>query len=291
MKIVDRGTDVIDRVKAWAERHPAIRVLILESTRANPRASLDILSDYDFLLVVSDVDPFVNDVQWLSDFGVPLVRFGDQGPELGMETCARLVLYADGTKIDYIIWPVAMLERVLEQPKLPDVLDVGYQVLLDKDGLTQGLLPPTYTAHIPPKPTEPEFLALVEEFWWETIYVAKTLWRDELTQAKYSFDEVMKRQLLIKLLEWRVEIDHDWSLRPGILGKGLKKHLDPETWSAFAATYCGPDLEENWRALFATTDLFRSIAGEVAQALGYTYADDLDRDVTEYLQGVRALER
>jgi aminoglycoside 6-adenylyltransferase len=168
---------------------------------------------------------------------------------------------------------------------------VGFQVLVDKDGLTQGLLPPTYTAHIPPKPTEPEFLALVEEFWWETIYVAKTLWRDELTQAKYSFDEVMKRQLLIKLLEWRVEIDHDWSLRPGILGKGLKKYLDPETWSAFAATYCGSDLEENWRALFATTDLFRRIAGEVAQALGYTYPDDLDHGVTEYLQAVRALER
>jgi hypothetical protein len=108
MNIVDRGTDVIDRVNAWAERHPLIRVLILESTRATPRASLDILSDYDFLLVVSDVDPFVNDAQWLSDFGVPLVRFGDQGPELGMETSAPLVLYVDGTKIDYIIWPVAM---------------------------------------------------------------------------------------------------------------------------------------------------------------------------------------
>ncbi len=291
MIIIDRGTEVIDRVKAWAERHPLIRVLILESTRANPRASLDIFSDYDFLLVVSDIDSFAQDSRWQQDFGVPLVRFSDQGLELGVEAYARLVLYADGTKIDYSIWPVALLERVLREPKLPELLDVGYQVLVDKDGLTQGLVPPTYTAHIPPKPTKHEFQALVEEFWWESIYVAKTLWRDELTQAKYSFDEVMKRQLLIKLLEWRVEIDHDWSLRPGILGKGLKKLLDHRTWSDFAATYCGPDLEENWQALFATTALFRRIAGEVAAALGYTYPDDLDRGVTEYLLAVRGLEK
>jgi aminoglycoside 6-adenylyltransferase len=291
MKIVDRGTEVIDRLQAWAEQHPLIRAMILESTRANPRAALDILSDYDLLLVVSDIDPFVNDAQWLSDFGVPLVRFGDQGPELGMETCARLVLYADGTKIDYIIWPAAMLERVLEQPKLPDKLDVGYKVLVDKDGMARRLLPPTYTAHIPLKPTEQEFQALVEEFWWETIYVAKNLWRDELIQARYSFDMVMKLELLVKLLEWRIEIDHHWALKPGILGKGLKKLLDRETWAELASTYTGPDLEENWQALFTTTSLFRRIAGEVAHALGYTYPDDLDRGVTDYLQAVRTLER
>ncbi len=291
MIIVDRSTEVIDQVKVWAEGHPLIRVLILESTRANPRASLDIFSDYDVLLVVSDLDSFVHDTSWQHDFGVPLVRFSDQGLELGIEEYARLVLYEDGTKIDYIIWPVVLLERVLQQSKLPDVLDVGYQVLVDKDGMAQGLLPPTYTAHIPQKPTGPEFLALVEEFWWESIYVAKTLRRDELTQAKYSLDMVMKLELLVKLLEWRVEIDHDWALKPGILGKGLKKLLDPETWSAFADTYTGPDLEENWAALFKTTALFRRVAGEVARTLGYAYPDDLDRGVTEYLLAVRAVER
>ena len=243
------------------------------------------------LLVVSDIDSFVHDSRWQHDFGEPLVRFSDQGLELGIEGYARLVLYKDGTKIDYILWPVALLERVLQEPKLPDVLDVGYQVLVDKDGMAHGLLPPTYTAHIPAKPTEPAFQALVEEFWWESIYVAKTLRRDELTQAKYSLDVVMKLELLVKLLEWRVEIDHGWSLKPGILGKGLKKLLDHETWSAFASTYSGPDLEENWAALFQTTALFRRIANEVAQALGYAYPDDLDRGVTEYLLAVRAVER
>ena len=104
----------------------------------------------------------------------------------------RLVLYEDGTKIDYIIWSLALLQRVMDTPRLPDVLDHGYQVLVDKDHLAHGLKPPTYTAYIPKKPTEKEYSALVEEFWWETSYVAKNLWRDELVHAKYNLDFVMK---------------------------------------------------------------------------------------------------
>lgn len=100
-------------------------------------------------------------------------------------------------------------------PTLADVLDVGYRVLVDKDGLTQGLKPPTYTAHIPPVPTEKEYQMLIEEFWSESTYVAKNLWRDELLPAKYNLDYVMKFQLLRKLLEWRIEINHNWSLKPG----------------------------------------------------------------------------
>jgi len=35
--------------------------------------------------------------------------------------------------------------------------DAGYLVLLDKDHLTDGLKPPTYTAYIPTPPTEIEY--------------------------------------------------------------------------------------------------------------------------------------
>src|SRR5579862_9296811 len=113
MDIVDRGMEVIDRLQAWATAHPLIRALLLESTRANPGAPRDLFSDYDVLLVVSDIDRFVTDDRWLHDVGTPLVRFRDHGPLYGLEQYARLVLYDDGTKIDYILWSVALLEGVL----------------------------------------------------------------------------------------------------------------------------------------------------------------------------------
>ena len=282
---------VLGRLTRWAALQALVRALVLESSRANEQATLDAFSDYDVLLVVSDVRPFVDDDTWLGDFGLPLVTFRDTKQVGGFETYARLVLYADHTKIDYLIWPVSLVQQVVERQALPDVLDWGYQVLLDKDGLTTGLPAPTHTAHIPPLPTKREYHALVEEFWWETIYVAKNLWRDELLHAKYNLDVVMRHELLLQLLEWRVEVDRQWAWKPGIVGRGLKAQLAPKTWSALEATWVGASLEENWDALFAMIDLFRRVALEVGSALGYGYSHEIDQRVSAYLQAVRHLPR
>ena len=138
--------------------------------------------------------PFSREEGWLRDFGKVLVLFRDQGQVYGLRTLARLVLYEEGIRIDYSVWPVALLHRMGEKPRLVGQLDVGYLVLVDKDHLTQGLTPPTYTAHIPARPTNKEFQSLVEEFWWETTYVAKNLWRDELLPAKSALDFSLKLQ-------------------------------------------------------------------------------------------------
>jgi aminoglycoside 6-adenylyltransferase len=283
--------DVIDSLVQWAKNQPLVRAMVLESSRASDRAPIDILSDHDVLLVVSETRPFSQDETWLHDFGKILVLFRDKGWMHGLMTYNRLVLYEDGTKIDYIVWPVALLQRVLDAPRLPDLLDQGYQVLLDKDDLAHRLKSPTYTAYIPKKPTEKEYIALVEEFWWETIYVAKNLWRDELVHAKYHLDFVMKFELLRRLLEWRIELDHNWSWKPGTVGRGLKKYLDSRTWGELASTYVGADIDENWDALFQTTALFRRIAIEVGDALDYRYPYELEERVTSYLQSIRNVEQ
>ena len=87
------------------------------------------------------------------------------------------------------------------------------------------------------------------------------------------------------------EIDHKWSWKPGAVGRGLKKHLDAETWNELASTYVGADIDENWDALFKTTALFRRIALEVGHALGYRYPSELDERMTSYLQSIRNLEQ
>ena len=92
------------------------------------------------------------------------------------------------------------------------------------------------------------------------------------------------------MLEWRIEIDHNWSWKPGAVGRGLKKYLDSRTWGEFANTYVGEDIDENWDALFKTTALFRRIALEVGDALGYRYPYDLDERVSSYLQSIRNLK-
>jgi aminoglycoside 6-adenylyltransferase len=70
-------------------------------------------------------------------------------------------------------------------------------------------------------------------------------------------------------------------------GRGLRHQLAAETWAALEATWVGAEIEENWRALFAMTALFRRVAREVGQALGYAYPLELDERVSAYLERVR----
>ena len=129
----------------------------------------------------------------------------------------------------------------------------------------------------------------VEDFFSDVPYVAKCLWRDELLPAKWCLDYDMKHIYLRRLLEWRMEHDHHWSMPAGTLGKGLKRHLPPDIWAQLEGTYAGAGIEENWAALFATIALFRRVAIEVADQLGFTYPHHLDQGVTTYVQNMKRL--
>jgi aminoglycoside 6-adenylyltransferase len=50
-------------------------------------------------------------------------------------------------------------------------------------------------------------------------------------------------------------------------------------------------MEENWQAMFSTIGLFRRVALQVGEALGYDYPFDLDRRMQDYLQKVRRTPR
>ena len=92
MKGAAREVDVIDRLIQWANSQPLARAMLLESSRASEGTSIDILSDYDVLLVVSDTRPFLRDEGWLQDFGKILVLFRDKGRMHGLMGYSRLVL-------------------------------------------------------------------------------------------------------------------------------------------------------------------------------------------------------
>jgi aminoglycoside 6-adenylyltransferase len=289
LQAMPREAAVLETLVAWGNARPSIRAMLLTSSLARPGGPVDLLSDYDVILAVTDPERFRRDEDWLSDYGRPLVRWGDESALYGLTTLFRGVIYEDYVKIDYTVWPDALLERIAVQTALPEELDEGYRVLLDKDGRTSGWKAPSHRAFIPARPTEAEYQALVEEFWWSATYVAKSLWREELVFARWILDQELRLGVMRRMLEWRMEIDHDWNVRPGVSGRGMKRRLPAGIWSELTSTYVGPELEENWGALFRVTALFRRVATEVGTALGYVYPQPLDDRVSVYLNAVRAL--
>jgi aminoglycoside 6-adenylyltransferase len=268
--------------------------MLLTSTRAIPDYPIDALSDYDVILIVRDIHPFVADRAWLNDFGEVLVVYWDPihpDPVYGIGQSGNVTQYVGGLKIDFTLWPIELFQRIAAAPVLDAELDAGYRVLLDKDGLTATLRAPTFSAYVPKQPSLEEYQTLINDFLTDAPYVAKCLWRDELLPAKWCLDYDMKHIYLRQLLEWRVEIEHGWSVPVGSLGKGLKKRLPADIWARVEQTFAGAGIADNWEALAHTVALFRQVAVEVGEHLGYAYPESLHERVGAYVEQIRQLER
>jgi len=282
--------DTVAVLSAWASSRPDVRVVLITSNRAIPDAKVDAYSDFDVILVVSDVESLVTDKRWVSDFGDVLVAYWDPvetDPGTDSVSVSSITQFVSGLKIDFTLWSRQRLQTVVTAPELLDELDAGYRVLVDKDDLTSALRPPTYAAYVPTAPDEETYLRLIGDFFIGPPYVAKSLLRDELLPAKWVLDFDMRHNYFVPMLEWRVECDHDWSLKPGSLGKGLKSHLPGSFWAEFEATFAGADTPANWDALMGMMSLFGRVAREVAASLGFIYPQDLEDQVTRHVRRMR----
>ncbi|MBV8256356.1 MAG: aminoglycoside 6-adenylyltransferase [Actinobacteria bacterium] len=258
---------VLARLTEWAEREEAVRALVVTSGRAREDDTVDALSDYDVIAVLTDVERFDPEAA----YGPPLARWGDEHDVHGVRTLFRGTLYEDWVKVDWSLWPVEAARLVAERG-LTDDLDVGYRVLLDKDALAAGWPPASFRAHIPSPPTEAEYLAVVEEFWWSASYIGKSLWRGERFFSRFVLDVDIRHGVLRRMLEWLIEIDHDWSLRPGAYGRGMERLLPADVLADLEATYA----VDGWEAFDRTAALFRRVARSVGDALGYAYPKRVD---------------
>jgi aminoglycoside 6-adenylyltransferase len=60
-------------------------------------------------------------------------------------------------------------------------------------------------------------------------------------------------------------------------------------WEMLLQTYADADYEHNWTALFTMTDLFRSIALQVAKHFELEYPDEEYQRVLTYLKQISTL--
>ena len=292
--MIEKHPDEVEQsIIQWAESRDVIRAVLLTSTRAVPGARVDLLSDYDVILIVQSLEPFTEDRSWIDDFGDVLVVYWDPvypDPVFGIDMTANVTQYVDGLKIDFTVQPVSLFQKMVGAPALPEELDAGYRILLDKDGLTESMSQPTFKAYIPKRPTRETYLTLINDFFSEAPYVAKCLWRDELLPAKWCLDFDMKHTYIRQLLEWRVEVNHGWSRSIGSLGKGLEKYLPADLWAEFEETFAGARLDENWQALEKIMIFFRRVAVEVGESLGFEYPQHVHERVSDYVEQIRKMK-
>lgn len=273
------------KIAAWAERQPDVRAALLIGSRATPQGARDGYSDHDVILFVESGSRLARKDDWLDAFGRPLIVLNETTEQRGEIVPTRLVQYRGGHRIDFTLSRVDLLHRIAEQEALPDWLAAGYRILLDRDGDAAALPPPSASAYVPRPPTSQEYRALVNEFWWETLYVGKYVARNELLPARYSLETVLRYRCLVPMLEWYVQIPREWEQSVGVRGRGLRWLLELEDREVLDRTYAADTLASHGRALDAMIELFRKAARAVARDLGLHYPAILDEETVRLLKG------
>lgn len=278
--------EMLDLIINTAQSDDRIRAVIMNGSRANPNAPRDIFQDFDIVYVVTDVNAFTDDSTWINRFGEIMILQMPEAmqdpPPINNGTFIYLMQFTDGNRLDLGLVPVAMSQTLQNES-----LSV---LLLDKDGLFQPFAAPNDRDYLPNPPTAKLFADCCNEFWWVCPYVAKGLWREEITYAKHIHDHEVRAQLM-QMLTWYVGMKTQFSRSSGKLGKYLKHYLDPEHWAMLEKTYADASYENTWDALFVTCSLFRLTAEEIATHFGFAYPHDDDRKVSAHLQHVRGLPK
>ena len=279
----DEG-EVLTLILDYARRDENVRAVVMNGSRLNPNAKKDPFQDYDIVYLVRDVAPLRRNPALVRHFGDILIL---QTPEEMIDpppendgTYGYLMQFIDGVRIDLTIAP---LEQCPEY-----VADSLSRVLLDKDQLIPALQPPSDRGYLPGRPTARRFEDCCNEFWWLNPYVAKGLWRDELTYAKEIFEGPLRHEFM-NMLTWYFGLRTDFQVSPGKAGKYLRQGLDPALWAQVEETYPDARTDHIWDALLLMGDLFRRLAGDVAQAFGFVYPDADDRNVTAFIRRIRQL--
>jgi aminoglycoside 6-adenylyltransferase len=277
--------EMLELIVNTAQSDDRIRAVIMNGSRANPDARRDIFQDFDIVYLVTEVAPFQDDLTWINRFGEMMIlqlpdAMQDPPPENG--SFGYLMQFADGNRIDLGLFP---LDRLAELER--DSLSL---LLLDKDGIIAPFPPASERDYLPKPPTAKAFSDCCNEFWWVCPYVAKGLWREEITYAKYMLDGAVREQLM-KMLTWYVGVKTQFLRSPGKCGKYFKDYLEPELWALLEKTYADASYEHTWDALYRSCDLFRLTANQVAEHFGFDYPRGDDEKVSTHLKHVRLLPK
>lgn len=179
--------EMFDLILGVAKADERIRAVYMNGSRTNPNVLKDKFQDYDIVFVVTETKSFIDDKDWIFIFGNPLIvqepDWNDNStgwfssePHDFTRRYAWLMLFDDGSRIDLGL----EIREEAEKNFIEDKLTIAF---LDKDNILPGIPAPSDIDYHVNMPTESEYLACFNEFWWCLNNVAKGITRDELPYA------------------------------------------------------------------------------------------------------------
>lgn len=255
-------TEMMDLIFQIAESLQ-VEAVALSGSRADIHSLSDQFQDYDVVYFVENLEDLISDLSWLDQFGIRLI---EQHNVLGHRRL-YLMHFEDGNRIDLTLCPKESIQEWVDS-------EANFEVIKDEKGLFASYIPSPKRYWIAP-PSEEEFAAACNEFWWVSAYVVKAIRRNQLIYATDHLYGICQQELL-KVLAWQVTSDRG-AVDIGKNYKYLFHYLPAEKEKVFSALLDLSSIEKVGQSLFATMKLFDGEAQELAQKMGFTY----DKEVAE----------
>ncbi|MEH6942729.1 aminoglycoside 6-adenylyltransferase [Bacillus sp. JJ722] len=276
--------EILDLVLRVAKKDDRVRAVGMNGSRTNANVPKDPFRDFDIVYLVTDMQSYINNPNWIGIFGERIIMQTPENmslfpAELGGRF-SYLMLFTDGNRIDLMLIPI-------EEKEIYCFEDGLTVLLLDKDQQMPTIPDPTDEGYWIKRPSAEFFADCCNEFWWTSTYIVKGLWRQEILYAYDHFN--MVRSMLLKMIEWKVGIQTEFSLSIGKNGKFLKRYVSQEIWERLLKTYPSGSYESVWFALYTLTELFEEVAMEVANYFDYSYPIDEANKVKQYHKHVQTL--
>ena len=249
------------------------------------------LKQYNFYFIVRDMKKYQDDGVFLTCFGERILLYrGDRNyPEMFGGMAAHLMVFRDGITMAVYAATAEQFLREFAGPGHDNVwMGRTYQKLLDKDGLLPHIdKRADEQLSFTERPTSEAFEGTCMEFFWVLKTFSEYVRREELPAAMFYL-HVSVRDMLNRMLRWHIGMSHGFSVELGILDSYFGRHLRPELWALYRQTYPTAETESLRAAFDATVRLFRVAATEVAQAQGFAYPADTERDMLAFIARMEA---
>jgi aminoglycoside 6-adenylyltransferase len=267
-----------------AIRDNRVRAILLQGSRANSKIIPDVYQDYDIFLVVNQMEEFLNDHRWTSIFGERIIwQLPDEMKSIEDQHIEKtsfhyLMLFKDQTRIDLTLYPK---EKIANDFK-PDSLSV---VWIDKDEIFKSIGKADDSDYLIKIPNENEFAECCNEFRWVSTNISKGLKRKEITYAKAMMEGPVRR-MFMRMIEWHIGTETEFSVSFGQSGKMMKRYLDKSVCKKILTTYPDYKVKNIWDSLFIMMEIFNEYAMHVAKKLKFKYDHEEHENVFEFLRKV-----
>jgi len=269
---------IIDDFVCWGKSSDRLYAALIIGSEARKDRPADEYSDLDIVMIVDDPVYFLSSDQWLEGIGSYCFSFVENTLAGGQE---KRVLFDSALDVDFVILPKDMISD-LDSDALA-ILGRGYNILIDKIDLKNSLPPLVVTKKPYKLVSEQDFINIVNDFWYHTVWTAKKLKRGELWTAKMCLDSYLKWKIL-PIIECHAHIIHGLDYDTWHRGRFIEEWAEPWVIEELSLCFSRYHKEDIKNALFATMDLFRTIAREVAEKLGYKYPLKADEYTTRWVK-------